>query len=58
MLKHFKLYHLFKAVVFILKDVDNEKPGHRGPKLVPNWYSDVLALMCLLYSTALVCGQS
>lgn len=31
MLKHFKLYHLFKAVVFILKDIDNEKPGHRGP---------------------------
>lgn len=49
MLKHFKLYHLFKAVVFILKDVDNEKPGHRGP---------TGTLMCLLYSTALVCGQS
>lgn len=53
MLKHFKLYHLFKAVVVILKDVDNEKPGHRGPNECPTG-----TLMCLLYSTALVCGQS
>lgn len=32
MLKYFKFYYLFKVVVFIFKDVDNEKLGYRGLK--------------------------